>query len=84
MTKSLKLQVESILRIVFPHDTIDIVYGNRRRLHLVVVSRQFDRMNDTERITYLWKILKKAKLTKKQIDRISLIITRSPEELKHR
>ena len=50
-------RVEQALRQDFPHDTIDTTEGYNGRVHLKVVSRRFNGMNERQKQQYVWEIL---------------------------
>lgn len=46
------------LRRAFPQDTISIRPGYKGRLHLLVVSDQFNGMTERQKQDYLWDIIR--------------------------
>jgi hypothetical protein len=81
--KALLEKIETILRAHFPKDTVDVsLSGIRDNIHVMVVSRAFDPLTERQKQEYLWDLIDKSDLTKKQKLRISLILPVSTAELK--
>ena len=51
-------RVELALRKQFPNDTIDTSEGYNGRVHVKVVSKRFNRMNEAQKQDILWEALK--------------------------
>ncbi len=51
-------RVEAVLRAVFPQDTIETRPGYNGRVHVVVVSNQFNGRREVEKQQILWDILR--------------------------
>jgi hypothetical protein len=81
-TVDLRTAVEAALRKAFPTDTVDISDGFNGNLHVLVVSRRFDTMNERSRIKFLEEVIVDAGLTKAQQAKISLLLALSPGEIK--
>jgi hypothetical protein len=77
----LKRAIEAILRAKFPHDTIDITDGFEGSVHVLVVSRVFDKLPERGRYSYLWKIIKQAEFTESENDSITIVVGVSPREV---
>lgn len=80
--KKLKDKITSILREKFPHDTVDVSDGYKDNVHIIVVSREFDNMDETTKQDFLWSIIDKSDLTAKEKLKISRILPWNPAELK--
>jgi hypothetical protein len=78
---ALKLAIENALRRGFPHDTVDISDGYEGNIHVIVVSRIFERMGEKTRQAYLWKLMAHAHLTDSERDLVTLVYAISPREL---
>ncbi|HET6250526.1 MAG TPA: hypothetical protein VFE47_22755 [Tepidisphaeraceae bacterium] len=77
----LKRSLEGALRIRFPHDTIDITDGFEGSIHVLVISRIFDRLPQRGRYAYLWKIIEKAGFSEAENDSITMVAGVSPREV---
>src|SRR5438094_5126668 len=81
-----RAQIKSILRDAFrrafPNDTVDISNGYKGNIHVLVVSRQFDRMNEREKPSFMWHLIDKTTLSEDEKSLISLVLPLSPRELK--
>jgi hypothetical protein len=79
-------QVKEVLRRAFraefPEDTVDISDGYQGNIHVLVVSREFDLMSPKEKPAFMWRIIDKSGLTRKEKDLVSLLLPYSPAELK--
>ncbi|MDB5303191.1 MAG: hypothetical protein JWM97_740 [Phycisphaerales bacterium] len=76
-----KLAIQMALRKKFPHDTIDISDGFEGNIHIVIVSRVFDRMSERARLAHIWKVIEGADLSSAEKNLITLIFAVSPREL---
>lgn len=78
--------VKSILRVAFrdkfPTDTVDIENGYQENIHVLIVSRLFDYLNDKERNDYLWHIMDGTDLSDDEKKLVSLTMAVSPAEIK--
>ncbi|MHC4091808.1 MAG: hypothetical protein ACYSUQ_10595 [Planctomycetota bacterium] len=75
-------QIEGILRQHYPHDTVDVsLSGVRDNIHVIVVSRSLDNMTERQKQEHLWELLKGGGLDSEVLDRISMILPLSLEEL---
>jgi hypothetical protein len=77
----LKLALQAALRRKFQHDTVDISDGYDGNIHVIVVSRIFERMGEKTRQAYLWKLMEQANLTEAETDLVTLVYAISPKEL---
>jgi hypothetical protein len=77
----LKLALQMALRQGFQHDTVDISDGYDGNIHVIVVSRIFEKMGEKTRQAYLWKLMEHANLTEAERDLVTLVYAISPKEL---
>ena len=81
-------RIAAMLRQLLPPDTIVDVSasGVRDNLHVLVVSRKLDKMSERQKQEYLWGMLeeavKKTELTQQELDRVSLVLPVSVDELR--
>ena len=75
-------RITAALRTEFPHDTVDVSHGYGNNLHVVVVSRRFDDMSETEKQELLWSVIDRSDLIDVEKSRISLMLAYSPGSLK--
>jgi hypothetical protein len=61
---------------------VDISHGVGPNVHIVVISRLFDKMNDKQRQEWMWIIVDDTDLTDEEKQLISLIYPVSPAEIK--
>ena len=81
--EEVKSAIEQAFRGEFPNDTVDVSDGYEGNIHVVVVSRKFDEMDEQEKQDWLWDIIdKKADLTPAERALISLVMPVSPAEIK--
>ena len=81
--KKLKAKIYSILKAEFPEDTVDVTDGYHQNVHILVVSRKFDKFrSEKTRQEYLWNLIERGKLTEEQKSHISLLLPVSPALLK--
>ena len=66
----------------FPHDTVDVSDGYQDNIHLLVVSRDFDKMREKAKQDAMWKIIDSTPLTDEEKGLISLVFPVSPAEIK--
>jgi hypothetical protein len=78
----IKRVIEERLRREFPRDTVDVSDGYKENLHVVVVSRKFDKMRDRIRQEMLWSLIDDTDLTKTEKGLISLVLPATPGEFK--
>jgi hypothetical protein len=78
----IKLVLEQAFRQRFPQDTVDISDGYEDNIHVVVVSRKFDKMTEEEKQELMWKIIDSTNLTKNEKSLISLAYPVSIAEIK--
>ena len=70
------------LRREFPHDTVDITDGYKGNIHVLVVSRKFDRMRTgAKKQDMLWTIIDSTGLTDEEKQKISMTVPMSPAEI---
>lgn len=77
-----KRLVYEAFRKHFPEDTVDVSDGYRENIHVMVVSREFDRMREREKQDAMWKIIDKTDLSQDEKGLISLVFPVSPAEIK--
>jgi hypothetical protein len=76
-------RIRSMLKTSFPDDTVDVTLsGIRDNIHVVVVSRKFDNLRESEKQETLWALIDESNLTAEEKSRISLILAYSPDDLK--
>ena len=80
--EQLKADLEHVLRQRFPKDTVDVSDGYGDNVHVMVVSRAFDRMNERQKHDMLWSIVDAADFTDAERSLISLLYPVSPAEIK--
>ena len=80
--RALMRKIEANLRRHFPRDTVDVSPGYHDNVHVLVVSRKFDRMSEKRKQDYLWELINSGDLTEEERTRISLILPLSPAEVK--
>ena len=76
-----KRAIVEAFRAEFPTDTIDVSDGYGGFVHVLVVSRRFDRMSPREKQDLMWRILERT-LTKAEMKLVSLLLPLSPAEIK--
>lgn len=76
----MKKKLYKILKKEFPTETIDISDGYKKNVHVVIVSKKFEDMEDSIRLDYFFDIIK-GKITKKERKRISLIMLYSVTDI---
>jgi hypothetical protein len=74
--------LEAAFRDEFPEDTVDISDGYKDNIHVLVVSRQFDGMQEQAKQDRLWGIIDGTGLTEAEKTLISLVMPLSPAEIK--
>jgi hypothetical protein len=79
---AIKAILEQAFRAEFPHDTVDISDGYKGNIHIVVVSKRFERMNDRIRQDFMWSIVDGSSLTAEEKQLISLLYPVTPSEIK--
>ncbi|HEY8751322.1 MAG TPA: hypothetical protein VIM11_25285 [Tepidisphaeraceae bacterium] len=78
----LKQIIRDAFRQRFPHDTVDVSDGYEDNIHVLVVSREFDKMREKQKQDVMWKIIDSTPLTDDQKALISLVFPVSPAEIK--
>ena len=78
----LKSALEQALRQEFPHDTVDVSDGYQDNIHILVVSRRFDKMDEQQKQDLLWGVIDRIDLTEGEKALISLVMPLSPTEIK--
>ncbi|MBI1930671.1 hypothetical protein HYR99_41295 [Candidatus Poribacteria bacterium] len=78
--ETFKNKVTQLFRAAFPEGYVDVSEGYHDRLHVLVISRDFDGLTEREKQTRLWEIARR-ELAEKTTE-ISLLIGYSPDELK--
>jgi hypothetical protein len=56
--ETLASNIKTALRRAFPHDTIETRPGYQGRVHVLVVSSQFNGMTERQKQTLFWDILR--------------------------
>lgn len=77
---ALRRKVQDAYKEVFPQALVDVSDGYQGRLHVVLVSREFDDMPEMERNKILGDIARDA--LGDDAVRVSLLLAYSPDELK--
>jgi hypothetical protein len=77
-----KRLVYEAFRKEFPEDTVDLSDGYKENIHVMVVSREFDRMREREKQDLMWKIIDSTDLSEDEKGLISLVFPVSPAEIK--
>lgn len=79
-------EIKSLLKEAFkrefPDDTVDISDGYKDNIHVVVVSRRFDEMPESQKQDIMWSILDQTPLTDHQKSLVSLLYPVSIAEIK--
>jgi len=78
--ETFKKKVTDIFRAAFPQGYVDVSEGYHGRLHVLVVSRDFDGLTEREKQDCLWDVARRE--LAEETPEISLMIGYSPEELK--
>lgn len=79
----LKKRIYDALKLEFPDETVDISDGYRDNIHVLVVSRKFDKFSEKKKMAYLWEaITANGVFTDEELAKISLLLAYSPKELK--
>lgn len=78
----IKRILENALRKEFPNDTVDISDGYRDNIHVLVVSRRFDELEEKSKQELIWRIIDSSRLTPVEKRLISLVYPVSPAEIK--
>ena len=78
----IKKAIEVAIRKEFPTDTVDISDGYGSNIHVMVVSRRFDSMDDVIQRDLLWTLIRSAGLDDQEEALISLALTISPSTIK--
>lgn len=78
----IKQILNEALRSEFPTDTVDVSGGYRDNIRVLVVSRQFDDMNEEEKQDYLWRLIDATDLTDLEKALVSLLLPLSPAQIK--
>lgn len=77
-----KRTLEDSFRREFPRDTVDISDGYGDNIHVLVVSRRFDPLDEKSKQDLLWSIIDKSPLSEQERGLISLVLPVSPAEIK--
>jgi hypothetical protein len=80
VNETFKNEVTEIFQTAFPTGYVDVSEGYHERLHVLVVSRDFDGLTEREKQARLWEVARQ-ELADKTTE-ISLLIGYSPDELK--
>jgi len=73
-------QVRRVFEAAYPEGYVDVSKGYRRNVHVVIVSRAFDKMTERQKHDTVWEIARDH--FGKDADRISILLAYSPDELK--
>lgn len=79
---AVKRLLANAFRARFPHDTVDVSDGYRDNIHVLVVSREFDKLSEAEKQDLLWNIIDETPLRASEKSLISLVLPVSPAEIK--
>jgi acid stress-induced BolA-like protein IbaG/YrbA len=85
MSKShdqIKTELAQHLRQFFPHDTIDVSDGYGSNIHILVVTKNFDNMTNSQQQDHIWDIIRQSNLEEHELQKISLALTIPPKMLK--
>jgi acid stress-induced BolA-like protein IbaG/YrbA len=77
-----KAEIARALRAQFKDDTVDVSDGYKDNIHVVVVSRKFDKMSEKQKQQYVWDLIDASPLTAAEKSLISLVYPISPAEIK--
>jgi hypothetical protein len=77
-----KQVLREAFRRAFPSDTVDISDGYKGNIHVLVVSRKFDRMSEREKPAFMWRVIDSTDLIEDEKQLVSLVYPLSPAELK--
>jgi len=77
-----KRTIAQAFRAEFPTDTVDVSDGYQDNLHVVVVSRRFDGLSESDKQDLVWQLIDESDLTEDGKSLISLVMPLSPSELK--
>ena len=79
-------QIKEILRQAFrrrfPDDTVDVSDGFEENIHVLVVSRKFDMMNERTKQDLMWEIIDDTDLSDEEKGLISLAYPISVAQIK--
>ena len=78
----IKRVIEQAFRSQFPTDTADVSDGYRDNKDVMVVSRRFDGMSESDKQDLMWGIIDDTDLTQAEKVLISLVMPLSPSEVK--
>ena len=78
----IKTILDKAFRNEFPKDTVDISDGYQKNIHVLIVSRRFDSMNEQEKTDCLCTIIDRTNLSDDEKRLISLTLALSPAEIK--
>jgi len=80
--EEIKRIIEAEYRKEFPNDTVDVSDGYADNIHVVVVSRRFDDLDEQHKQDLLWSILDRTSLTDDEKGLVSLLLPVSPAQIK--
>ncbi len=75
-------RIRAAIKKEFPDDTVDVSPGYGDNVHVVIMSRKFDNMDEQQKQDYVWGLINSGGLTTEQKTRISLLLPLSPQEVK--
>ena len=79
--EQVKQTLREAFREEFPEDTVDVSDGYADNIHVMVVSRRFDRLNERQKQDCLWTVVDRTNLTDAEKQLISLLYPVSPAEI---
>lgn len=77
----IKREIREALKRAFPEDTVDVSDGYADNIHVLVVSRKFDAMEEQAKQDMLWGLIDK-QIPPAESRLISLVLPLSPAEIK--
>jgi hypothetical protein len=80
--EEIKRALEASFRKEFPQDTVDISDGWADNIHVLVVSRKFDTMQESIKTDMMWTLVRRAGLDQEEERLISLALALSPADIK--
>jgi len=68
-----KLAIEAAFRAEFPHDTVDVSDGYGNNIHVLVVSRRFDKLGRERGQELMDRLLAGANATEEELKLVSML-----------
>lgn len=79
----IKQILENAFREEFPNDTVDVSDGYQGNIHIIIVSRQFDKTKtEKEKLDFLYNVIDKTNLVEEEKRLISLLQYLHPKEIR--